>query len=113
MPAGCLACDLHRLLVDLDHVLVAPKRIEEQRARRIGIGGDDLGARSDIVGVNLAHDIGVGKIGLRAPRVAAHRHAALLDVGAGAAVEDNHLAAFKLVLDLPVRHHAHPARRHI
>ena len=47
--------------------------------------------------MHLAHDIGMGEIGLRAPGVATHRHAAALDVGSRAAIEDDGFAAGELV----------------
>jgi hypothetical protein len=68
------------------------------------VGGDQFRAGADIVLVHLPHDVGMGEIGIGAPGLAAHGPAAALDVGAGAAVDDDDLARLQLLLDLRIHH---------
>src|SRR6185437_4073796 len=56
------------------------------------VGDHDLGAGADVVLVHLAHELAVAEHGERRPDGAVHRHPARLELGAGAAVEQHHLA---------------------
>ena len=91
-------------LIDADQVGVAAQGIEEQGAGGEGVGRDQFRSRADIVFMNFPHDVGMGEIGIRAPGFPAHGSAAALDVGAGAAVDDDDLARLELLLDLRIHH---------
>ena len=56
----------------------------------------------DIIFMHGPDDLRMGQIGVGAPRLAAHRHSAPLDIRARAAIEDDGFAVIEFLLNVAV-----------
>ncbi len=94
--------DLDGPAVDLRETVAEARFLEHEAVAGEGVGGDEVGARADIILVDLPQQVGVRHGGHGTPAVAVHGRAAMLELGARGAVEDDHLTRRELRLE-PVK----------
>ena len=82
----------HPAQVQLGRHVGEPYRIQVVPGARIGVGGDDVHPRLDVVLVHAPHRVGVVLERDTGPGPVAQRHAHLLELGADRAVEQDDLA---------------------
>jgi hypothetical protein len=94
----------HGRTVDVLEAVGVTGRAEHQPRRGIGVGGDDVGARRDVVAVDRLQRVQVRQVRRPAPGLRVHGDAAPLQLRAGAAVEDDDPAVAEPALQAFIAH---------